>query len=199
MGSGIKIAMRDLEIRGAGNVLGVEQHGHMDKIGYELYSKLLKEEIEGIEDVIAELDIRVTAFIPEKYIASRSERMDAYKEIAEIDGETSEREVREYLVDNYGNIPEEVDNLITVAVVKTLAKKYGVTFIKVSKDQTALVFDHYKVFGEPDFAEKLNESNINTKILMATKPTLEFVSDGKTNSEMLKTLKEFLSFSKKGN
>lgn len=196
MGSGIKIAMRDLEIRGAGNVLGVEQHGHMDKIGYELYSKLLKEELEGVEDVIAELDVRVTAFIPENYIVSRSERMDAYKEIAEIDGGLAEKEVREYLTEQYGKIPPEVDDLITVALVKALAKKYGVTFIKVSKEQTALTFEHFKVFGDESFSEKLNYSGIKTKILMASKPTLEFVSDRKTNSEMLKTLKEFLLFSK---
>ena len=92
MGSGIKIAMRDLEIRGAGNILGAEQHGHMEKIGYELYSKLLREELSGKEEVIPELDVRVTAFIPDDYIESNVARMDAYKEIAEINSLESEEE-----------------------------------------------------------------------------------------------------------
>ena len=91
MGSGIKIAMRDLEIRGAGNVLGVEQHGHMDKIGYELYSKLLRAELDGEEEVNLELDIRVSAFIPDSYIESNSSKMSAYKEIAEISSLQRER------------------------------------------------------------------------------------------------------------
>lgn len=84
MGSGFRIAMRDLEIRGAGNVLGKEQHGHMDKVGYELYSKLLKEELGEKPAKNVQLDIRVSAYIPEGYIENSAGRMDAYKEIAEI-------------------------------------------------------------------------------------------------------------------
>ena len=84
LGSGFRIAMRDLEIRGAGNVLGAEQHGHMDKVGYELYSKILQEEITGVKHESVDLDIRTTAFIPESYVESAAGRMDCYKQIAEI-------------------------------------------------------------------------------------------------------------------
>jgi transcription-repair coupling factor (superfamily II helicase) len=84
LGSGYKLAMRDLEIRGAGNVLGAEQHGHMDKVGYELYSKLLKEELTGETETSAELDVRVNAYISEKYIESSAGRLDTYKQIAEM-------------------------------------------------------------------------------------------------------------------
>ena len=123
MGSGIKIAMRDLEIRGAGNILGAEQHGHMEKIGYELYSKLLKEELSGETEVAPELDIRVTAFIPDGYIESNVARMDAYKEIAEIKSLDAEKEFRTSIEDVYGRLPEEADSLIDIAVVKMLATK----------------------------------------------------------------------------
>ena len=84
LGSGFKIAMRDLEIRGAGNVLGAEQHGHMDKVGYELYAKILKEELTGERSESVELDIKATAYIPERYVESGAGRMDCYKQIADI-------------------------------------------------------------------------------------------------------------------
>lgn len=131
MGSGIKIAMRDLEIRGAGNVLGAEQHGHMDKIGYELDSKLLREELSGKEEIVPELDVRVSAYIPESYIEGSVARMDAYKQIAEISDEKSEREFIEYAEDAYGKLPIETIALINIAAVKSLAAKIGATEIKV--------------------------------------------------------------------
>lgn len=196
MGSGIKIAMRDLEIRGAGNVLGVEQHGHMDKIGYELYSKLLKEELTGEKDVIAALDIRVSAFIPDYYIESRSAKMDAYKEIAEIRTENDEKSVRKDLINAYGDIPEQTDNLINIAVVKSLAKIFGAEEINVMKGSANLVFKNFKVFGDERLILAINESGVKTKISMSEKPTLEFKSMA-TNAETLKEMKKFLVFSVK--
>ena len=193
MGSGIKIAMRDLEIRGAGNVLGAEQHGHMDRIGYELYSKLLKEELTGEEDTIAALDVRVNAFIPDGYIESRSAKMDAYKEIAEIRDEEQEKEVIKELTEAYGNLPEETVNLINLAVVKSLAKTFRATAINVSKEGASLVFDSFKVFGDERLIAAMGVSFVKTKILMSDKPTL-FIESGKNNAETLKNLKNFLAY-----
>ena len=104
LGSGFKVAMRDLEIRGAGNVLGAEQHGHMDKVGYELYSKLLKEELTGENAFTAELDIKTTAYIPEAYVESPAGRMDCYKQIAEIRTVEDYKRVCLSIEDNYGEI-----------------------------------------------------------------------------------------------
>lgn len=193
MGSGIKIAMRDLEIRGAGNVLGAEQHGHMDKIGYELYSKLLKEEIEGKEETIAELDVRVTAYIPDGYIESRSARMDAYKDIAEIAGEADEEEVRFSLADAYGPIPEETDNLIIIAVVKNLAKEYDVTKITVSKERSFIEFKNFKTFGDERLKAALDAFKNQTRVVMRESPIVEFanVNGGK---EALKLIRKFLDY-----
>lgn len=109
MGSGFRIAMRDLEIRGAGNVLGKEQHYHMDKVGYELYSKLLKEELGEKPAKNVQLDIRVSAYIPEGYIENSAGRMDAYKEIAEIRTLADRNRVVGALEDLYGELPLEVE------------------------------------------------------------------------------------------
>ncbi|MBE5733726.1 MAG: transcription-repair coupling factor [Clostridiales bacterium] len=192
MGSGIKIAMRDLEIRGAGNILGAEQHGHMDKIGYELYSKLLREEISGKEEIVPELDVRVSAFIPDNYIEASVSRMDSYKEIAEINSLEAESEFRTAMRETYGIIPEEVDNLINIAVVKMLAMKLGVKEINVKKDQTNLVFSDFNVFGKENVRRAIDEFNGGVNISMVTAPSLEFTRTERDNSAMLAVMRAFL-------
>ena len=119
LGSGYKLAMRDLEIRGAGNVLGAEQHGHMDRVGYELYAKLLKEELTGESYEGAELDIRTNAYISEKYIESSAGRLDTYKQIAEISTVADYKRVYASLNDTYGTLPRAVENLMVIAVLKS--------------------------------------------------------------------------------
>ncbi len=192
MGSGIKIAMRDLEIRGAGNILGAEQHGHMDKIGYELYSKLLKEEIAGKEEISPELDVRLSAFIPDSYIDSNALKMDAYKEIAEITSLESEREFRNMIVDAYGSLPEETDNLINIAIIKMLGAKLGVKKIVISKDQTALIMSDFSIFSSEKLQGAIDEFCDLVKISMSIEPTIEFLRHGETNAHMLKKIRSFL-------
>ncbi|MDY6367885.1 MAG: transcription-repair coupling factor [Clostridia bacterium] len=193
MGSGIKVAMRDLEIRGAGNVLGAEQHGHMDKIGYELYSKLLKEELTGEDDVIAALDVRVSAYIPDGYIESRSAKMDAYKAIAEIRTVGDEKSVRQFLTDAYGIIPEETENLINLAVVKSLAKKYRAVAINLFKEKADVEFKDVKAFGDETLIDAIKNSGVRVKITMSGSPAIEF-ERGKNNAETLLFMKKFFTF-----
>ena len=192
MGSGIKIAMRDLEIRGAGNILGAEQHGHMEKIGYELYSKLLREEFSGEEQVVPELDIRVTAFIPDGYIDSNVTRMDAYKEIAEIKSLETEKEFRLAIEDAYGTLPQEADNLINIAVVKWLATKLKAVQVNVRKSDVNIVFGSFNVFGEQKLRRAMDEFSDDVRINMASAPTIEFNRTDESNEDMLYKLKEFL-------
>lgn len=192
MGSGIKIAMRDLEIRGAGNILGAEQHGHMDKIGYELYSKLLKEEISGETQVMPELDVRVSAFIPDSYIDSSVAKMDAYKEIAEISSLESEREFRAEIQDAYGSLPVETDNLINIAIVKMLAMKLGVKSVVINRENTQLVLSDFSLLANEKVKKALDEFCEQVKISMAIEPTLEFVRESQTNAEMLSLMRAFL-------
>ena len=192
MGSGIKIAMRDLEIRGAGNILGAEQHGHMEKIGYELYSKLLREELSGEVEVVPELDVRVNAYIPDAYIESNVARMDTYKEIAEIKSLDAEKEFRSAIVDAYGTLPDEADNLIDIAVVKMLASKIGVKEINVKRDAVNITFNNFNVFGKEKLMSAVDEFSEQVRISMATVPAIEFILDGEGNEIMLKKVRAFL-------
>lgn len=193
MGSGIKIAMRDLEIRGAGNVLGAEQHGHMEKIGYELYSKLLREELEGDVEENVELDVRVDAFIPENYIESNVARMDVYKEIAEIDSLDGETEVKERLFSTYGIIPRETENLFNIALIKRFSSKIGAKAVFVLKDDVSVVFSKIESFGAMGVVRALEKYGEAVSVSMTENPKLKFKRFGKNNEQMLKTVREFLS------
>ena len=197
MGSGIKIAMRDLEIRGAGNILGAEQHGHMDKIGYELYSKLLKEELTGEEEVVPDLDIRVTAFIPDDYIENPTTRMDVYKEIAELNGVQEEKEVIDSLTDTFGNLPEETENLINISIVKRLATKFKVKEIVVKSAETSLSFDNFNHLNDQKLLTAIDCFGSRVKISMAGKPKLEFDNKYASNVQMLGVLREFFTIATK--
>ena len=145
-GSGFRVAMKDLEIRGAGNLLGAEQHGHMDSVGYELYCKLLNEavmELKG-ETVVTEfetlIDIKLNAFIPPAYIASEEQKLEMYKKISLISNLDDYYDVQEELEDRYGDIPRAVNNLIDVAYVKAEAHKIGAVNVKQIKDKVLIYF-----------------------------------------------------------
>lgn len=140
-GSGIKIAMRDLEIRGAGNVLGSEQSGQMEAVGYELYCKLLKKAVrllagkeERVEEFNTQIDCDIDAFIPEDYIKSEYQKLDIYKRISGIVNEEMNLDMQDELVDRFGEIPDEVMNLLRIAMLKALAHSCGVTELNIKKD-----------------------------------------------------------------
>lgn len=143
-GSGFRIAMRDLEIRGAGNLLGPEQHGHMETVGYEMYCKLLEEavrEISGdsvgpIDEEMA-IDLNVSAYIDDDYISSEELKIDMYKKIANIQNENDVIDIKDELIDRYGDIPEEVDSLMDIAFIKILARQCGFASIS-QKDETVI-------------------------------------------------------------
>lgn len=130
-GSGFKIAMRDLEIRGAGNILGAEQHGHMESVGYDMYCKILKESINEAqgktdrEDMSVSIDININAYLPETYIENHNQRIDIYKRIAAIESADDKFELEDELVDRYGDIPKPVQNIIDVSALKIKAKACG--------------------------------------------------------------------------
>ena len=134
-GSGFKIAMRDLEIRGAGNILGSEQHGHMDSVGYDLYIRMLDEAMklergettETADDEIDTLiDLSVDAFIPKTYVTSEKLRIDIYKKIAELENEDDVSELIDELIDRFGEPTRSVTNLIAISMLKKRLKKLGV-------------------------------------------------------------------------
>ncbi|MDE5722415.1 MAG: transcription-repair coupling factor [Clostridia bacterium] len=197
LGSGFKVAMRDLEIRGAGNVLGAEQHGHMDKVGYELYSKLLKEELTGESSFTAELDIKATAYIPEAYIESNAGRMDCYKQIAEIRTVEDYKRVCLSIEDNYGPMPDEVLNLLIIAVLKSYAAKFNVKKISVDGTEGSLELPSINSLKDSGLTAALDKYSGKVKLSMAKVPLIIFAPHripSKTMLEMTKFLKFALSF-----
>jgi len=146
LGSGFKIAMRDLEIRGAGNMMGSSQHGHMASIGYDLYCrmledtvKLLKGDIEK-EPIETTLDIKVDAFISESYIDDEIQKIEVYKKIAAIEGLDDYNDIKEELEDRYSKIPEPVYNLMDIAYIKSRAKSIFIEEVKETPKEIIFKF-----------------------------------------------------------
>ncbi|WP_027410136.1 transcription-repair coupling factor [Anoxybacteroides tepidamans] len=147
LGSGFKIAMRDLSIRGAGNILGAEQHGFIDSVGFDLYSQMLKEAIEkrrGIhqeeKQIEVEIDLELDAYIPDTYISDGLQKIDMYKRFKAINTLEELEELRAEMLDRFGEYPDEVDYLFQVAEMKVYAKQNGVESIKQHKQQIDLLF-----------------------------------------------------------
>ncbi len=135
-GSGFKIAMKDLEIRGAGNVLGKSQHGHMAAVGYDLYCKMLNEAVNDLKGIKNEysfetnVDLSVDAYIPSTYIKSEYQKLDIYKRIAAIESEEELSDMKDELVDRYGSLSTPAVNLLNVALIKSMAHKIGIMEMK---------------------------------------------------------------------
>lgn len=146
LGSGIKIAMRDLEIRGAGNVLGAEQHGHMDAVGYDLYCKLLNQAVRALtlkqsqekDEFETAVECDIDAYIPAFYIKNEYQKLDIYKRISVIENEEEEWDMRDELIDRFGDIPKPVENLLTIAGIKAMAHQAYITDVLIDRQKFSL-------------------------------------------------------------
>lgn len=207
LGSGFKIAMRDLEIRGAGNLLGAEQSGHMEAVGYDLYCKMLNEAVKEAKGIEVEekfetsIDINTSAFIPPAYVANEIHKLDIYKRIAGIETEDEVEEMLEELIDRFGEPPKSVQNLLTIARIKYLAHSVYVREVTQKGDELKLVM-----------YEKAPINPIRIpQLLDVNKPYLKFTADaqspyftyamnansrekGKDVTEILKNLLEMMHF-----
>ena len=198
-GSGFKIAMRDLEIRGAGNVIGVQQSGHMDSVGYDMYCKLLGDavrEIKGeeiFETVETLVDFPVSAFIPENYIRAHNQRIAAYKKIAAIESQEDLEDVFDELLDRYGDVPEVVRNLMTVSLIQKIASKKKFTELKGQKNSLIMLFDGDNAPDFSNFVESEYMKNGKALIKTGKKPKLIWNFDETVKGEKyLELVKEFI-------
>jgi len=145
-GAGFKIAMRDLEIRGAGNILGPEQHGHMMAVGFDMYCRLLEEAVHELSGTSSErlpepsIDLNINAFISDNYISDSAVKIEVYKKIMHIENQEDSFDVVEELVDRFGDIPSPVENLISIARIKSLAARTGVQSIVQTRDSVSIRF-----------------------------------------------------------
>ena len=163
LGSGFKIAMRDLEIRGAGNLLGAEQHGHMEAVGYDLYCKMLNEAVKHLKGEMDEdtfvttMDLNVDAYIPDSYIPNEYQKLDIYKRIAAIENEEEKEDMMEELIDRFGDIPKKVEKLLDVASLKAMAHNVYVTAVEQKGEiYTFTMYEKAKIQTQkiPEFLEK---------------------------------------------
>ncbi|MDO4307701.1 MAG: transcription-repair coupling factor [Eubacteriales bacterium] len=184
LGSGFKIAMRDLELRGAGNLLGAEQHGHMNAVGYDLYCKMLNEavkEAKGIrtmEDFETTIDLNMDAFIPDSYISNEFQKLDVYKRIAAIESQQDYDDMLEELLDRFGELPKAVLNLLAIAKLKALAHRAYVTEIKqLGKDMRITLYEKAGLnpAGIPELVQKYRRG---LQFKMEQEPKFFFTPEG---------------------
>ena len=204
LGSGFKIAMRDLEIRGAGNLLGAEQHGHIASIGFSLYCKLLEnaiEELKGEKDENkkeVEIDLNEDAYLPDDYISDPKQKIDIYKKIMKADNEDAIMDIIDELIDRFGDPPKVVMNLVEISRIKINAQKLGIEKIE-KKDNTLIncYFENQSKLNGDAVMEIVKKYSKRLKIRSASKPVIGIKlkkHDNKLNllKKILEDLKDLL-------
>ncbi len=196
LGSGFKIALRDLEIRGAGNILGAEQHGHIVTVGYELYCRLLEEAVmalkgETVEETMeTRISLPVEAYLPDDYVPDSRQKVSIYKKIAGLKDEEALNELREELKDRYGAIPEPAEMLLEVANIKQLSQHLGVTAIVAGQEQVKVTFDERKPrINVKKFVEIVHQ---NKDLQLQPPAQLKIRMPGVTGASMLTELQRTL-------
>ncbi len=201
LGAGFKIALRDLEVRGAGNLLGGEQHGHLDAIGYDLYCKMLEEAIHELQGqtvekaVAATIDLNIDAFIPKAYIPDEGQRMDMYRRIGTIATEQDYQDVQDELIDRYGDLPEAVGWLTDIALIRASAGRHGFTKIEVSQDNFVLTYAENKKPDMQLLSGLLGAPAFRGRILFnaGTKPYLVYRAAAKSRPDWTRQLRELFA------
>ncbi|MFL0195141.1 transcription-repair coupling factor [Clostridium sp. WILCCON 0269] len=200
LGSGFKIALKDLEIRGAGNMMGASQHGHMAAIGYDLYCRMLEDSIKLIkgeidkEPVETTVELKVDAYIPDKYIENEVQKIEIYKKIAAISSYDDMLDVKEELEDRFYDIPVSVYNLMDIAYIRSISKDLGIESIKESKNEVIFTFQ-----GEDRFDKNILRALIKTysgKIVLKMNKKLSFgytLKDVKREN-LLSNIKEIVKY-----
>ena len=195
-GSGFKIAMRDLEIRGAGSLLGEIQSGHLEQVGYDTYCNLLNEVVkemkgeEVVEDIDIQIDLNVTSYIPDEYISDSAQKIEIYQNIALCKNEEDIQNEIDEIIDRFGNMPPELENLLDIARIKYLAKNLYIT--KIMSKRTAVVFTFEQSKFNVNIEELVKQYRNRIKFSPGVKPmiTLEI---GTTNErQILNDVQEFL-------
>ena len=203
-GSGFKIAMRDLEIRGAGSLLGEIQSGHLEQVGYDTYCDLLDQvvkEMKGIEvkqEDDIQIDLDITSYIPDSYIKDSSEKIDIYQKIALCRTENDIQDVIDEITDRFGDMPKQLNNLLEIARIKQLSKQAGIIKITEKKNRTTysqnIVFYFDKDKYNPNIIAILLKK-YGTKIKFSTgiEPYITLLLKNQNDEQLVKEIKEFLN------
>ncbi|URZ03377.1 transcription-repair coupling factor [Clostridium felsineum] len=202
LGSGFKIAMRDLEIRGAGNIMGSAQHGHMATIGYDLYCRMLEETIKEIkgemqnEPVETTIDLKVDAYIPSSYIDDETLKISIYKKIAAIDSYDEMIDVKEELEDRFSSIPQSVENLMKIAYLRSVGRELGILEIKDKINQLELKFEGNNRINKNMVSGLLKDYGKFILFKMGENPIILYNLKSVKREAILEKLEEFLKYMK---
>ncbi len=197
-GSGFKIAMRDLEIRGAGSLLGEIQSGHLEQVGYDTYCKLLEQvikEMKGIEveeEHDVQIDLDVTSYIPDEYISDSNQKIEVYQNIALCKNEKDIIDIIDELIDRFGNMPKEVENLISIARIKYLAKGLKIEKISSKKAFAVIAFNanNFKL----DVNKLVKQYGNKIKFSQGIKPRITLNLEKEDEKNVLAKITEFLNY-----
>ncbi len=182
LGSGFKISMRDLELRGAGNVFGKEQHGHIEKVGYDMYVKLLNETIGKLQGKQSKLskpvkiDLPVDAFIPEDYISDEDDRISYYVKVSQCDSFASMQELLSTFAEGFGTAPQSIVNLVKIAVIKNLAGEFDIKTVKL--EGGVIVLELYKLENVIDERLVGVLGKYNASLKFENSPIIRIAKDG---------------------
>ena len=196
--------MRDLEIRGAGSLLGEIQHGHMEQVGYDTYCNLLDQvvkEMQGIEiqeEQEIQIDINISSYIPDSYIDNSSQKIEVYQNIALCRTEEDIQNVIDEIIDRYGVMPKELENLIEIARIKEVCRKAGVVKISEKKNNfnntKNLVFYYDKNTFNPEIVDKLiKRYGYDVKFSSGIEPYITLKVDNLNEEQLIEKIKEFLT------
>ncbi|TCT13058.1 transcription-repair coupling factor [Natranaerovirga pectinivora] len=197
-GSGFKIAMRDLEIRGAGNLLGSEQHGHMEAVGYDMYCKLLEQAIKTMKNHDQEdsfdttIEMNVNAYIPQSYIENEIQKLDIYKRIAAIENEEDYFEIQEEIEDRYGDIPKTVSNLLEIALIKALAHSADIISVEQRQDYIKLQVRQETKINPIKIPGLIEKYNNKLKFSIKDAPFFTYKVDINNKNEFFRQIKNVL-------
>ena len=195
-GSGFKIAMRDLEIRGAGSLLGEIQSGHLEQVGYDTYCNLLDEvvkEMQGQEikpEIDVQIDLDATCFIPDEYISDSSQKIEIYQDIALCKNEEDIQNVIDEMIDRFGNMPKEIENLLEIARIKILCKKLNISKVQGKHNFVVFIFEAKEL--NIDVNELVKKYKNKIRFSQGIKPQITIALDNSTGMSMLKEVKKFL-------
>ena len=197
LGSGIKIAMRDLEIRGAGNVLGAEQHGHMEAVGYDLYCKMLNEAVRALKgqekaeasyETSVECDI--DAYIPSSYIKNEYQKLDIYKRISAIETEEEYMDMQDELMDRFGEIPRSVENLLKIARLRAAAHRAFVTEVFVNRQEVRLTMFPKAELKTEGIPELIGRYKGDLKLVPGETPVFHYIDRRNKNQDSLSMMEK---------
>ena len=198
LGSGFKIAMRDLEIRGAGNILGKEQHGHIEKVGYDMYCKLLQEAVDDIRgvkhsNVVCQVDALIDAFLDPNYVSDENSRMKILRDILDINVQSDVEKLSKKLKDSFGDVPTPLLNLMNISLAKNLAQGLFIEHIQINNLTCEITFTDADFTKSEKIMDAIFDKKYGASLLNEARPKVKFNFKTNSNVEKLMMLIDFLN------